>query len=215
MPTNLGTPKYYCTEDDVEAFIQVDIDTTVLGDQVFKNWLIWVEKFIDDYTGQNFKVTADETLYLNGTGRRDIYLPRFPVISITSLEILDTNNVWKAQVRNEYLPLNAGYENLKNKGQLILDPNQVISSDPGMFPKGTQNIKITGKFGYVTPPPDINFAAAFLVGEVINHVYQHPSEVQSERLGQYQVSYFAKAAAFENDDVLRSLNKYKGAHIAV
>ena len=215
MPvTDLGDPKGYATEEDIENFIQVDVDVAALGQQTFENWQIWVEKFIDDYTGQDFKVAADETLYLDGSGRRDIYLPKFPVISITGIEILDANNTWKAQVRSEYLPPDSGYENLKNKGQIIFDSNQVTTSDPGIFRKGTQNIKIIGKFGFTTPPADINFAAAFLVGEIINHVYQHPSEVESERLGQYQVKYLVQEKTVSNKDVREILDKYKGAHVS-
>lgn len=218
MPVSVYTPKGYCAKEDVENFTLLAIDLSTITAQQLDTWIAWAEKFIDDQTGKNFKVTADETVVLDGPGGDALDLGRrSPIISLASVEIQDGTGNWKTQTRSEYLPpaSGAGYDDLKERGSLIWDPNSPNkASDPGTFTRGRQNVRLVGRFGYATPPADINFAATFLVAQVINYAHHSPSEIKSESLGAYSVSYQdMENLALSNEDVMRVIRKYRGARI--
>jgi hypothetical protein len=102
---------------------------------------------IDRLCGWFFE-PRDLTIRLDGRGRRSLLLP-VPVIRLDSVEV-DERPVPLDEVRPDGAPITAGF----------VEPRIVRSG--GHFPRGVQNVRLTGRFGYtlangtadgMTPPP--------------------------------------------------------------
>ena len=83
--------------------------------------------------------------YFDGNGSKSILPKQFPITSITKVEVyegLDSNNteVWETWAKGDE------YQ------RLLIEDSVEITLDGAIFPKGTQNVRITYVAGYSTIP---------------------------------------------------------------
>jgi len=80
------------------------------------------------------------------------------------------------------------------------------------FWQANQNVKVTAKWGYgAAVPDDLSFAATVMVAGIINTQNSSDSEVQSESIGRYSVTY--KTTKQEHDfshakEILKLYKRY-------
>jgi hypothetical protein len=105
---------------------------------------------IDGYCGRDF-LRREETYLVDGTGRPALFLDDRPVIEVTKLKIDD------APVDAESFRLygEAGY--IRFVGE-----RTIFMGHPGSFPRGTQNVKVKGVFGFEEVPPEVREACVLL-----------------------------------------------------
>ena len=177
--------KGYTTKEKIENYIYQEIDDTY--DSTIDQWISAVERIIDNITGRNFKAdsTASARVY-DGDETNELIIDE--CVEVTKVEA-GTDSIGSSFTEipstgsGRYFTYPA---NALLKGVAI---NQIALSDRN-FPGGMQNNRITAKWGYsVTPPDDIVFAATVFVAGIINQERQGGSEVKSESIGNYSVSY--------------------------
>jgi len=147
-----------------------DIDETY-DDQV-DSWIKTADRIIEKETGRIFEATADfEEKKYDGTGTQSLVVD----------DILELNKVEEedGEIEVHEYPANA-------------TPKTWLESD-SYFRKGKQNIIVSAKWGYSEyPPEDIVFASTMIVAGIINKVYPTSSNIESESIGGYQVSFRSK-----------------------
>jgi hypothetical protein len=105
---------------------------------------------IDGYCGRNF-LRREETYLVDGTGRPAVFLDDRPVIEVTKLKIDDA----PVDAESFRLYREAGY--IRFVGE-----RTIFMGHPGSFPRGSQNVKVKGLFGFEEVPPEVGEACAIL-----------------------------------------------------
>lgn len=177
--------KGYTNKEEVENYILKSI-VSDFEDQL-DSYIEAVEKTIDNITGRNFIAdsTASERVY-DGDGECDLLID--DAVQVTKVETgLDSYGGNFQEVissgPDRYFLEPANYAALGR-------PIRKISLSSRIWPEGKQNNRITAKWGYsVTVPSDIKFAATVFVAGILNQTRQGGSEIKSEKIGNYQVTY--------------------------
>lgn len=191
----------YITEGDLENFILQDIDSG------FSTWIesviTMVESYIEQYTGIDFENDTATTRYFDGDGSDIVVIGDYRTGTLTSMQILDSDGNVEATLTSgtdftEY-PYNEG------------TPNAIKLLGGGQynhFGNRSRTVKITGKFGYATPPGAVKIAAIKLAAKMINEGLRG-GQVSSESLGSYQVSYKELDESSESLGIKEILNQYR------
>ena len=192
--------KQYTSRDRVEALML----TTILASWQtnFDIFLEWVENYIDSYTGRNFVAdTVASAKVYDGNGSRSFIID--DCVEVESVTITGSTGA---------------IETLTPTTQLFLYPANItpktrieIDSDlTAYFYRGQQNISVLAKWGYsVAVPKEIEFAATVILTGIINYAYEHNSEVESEGIGEYNVTYNRKEDWVKYERAIQILDKYK------
>ena len=161
----------YTTKEAVEKYLGISISETI------DEWINAIQKFIDNYTGTRFEISAEETRYFDGNGKKNLLIDE--CVSVSKVEVKEGESWY--EISDYYLyPLNS-------------TPKFQILNLEGIFPKGNKNVRITGKFGFSeTPPDDIKLVATILVAGVYNNKRRTEKEIKTERIGDYSVSFDEK-----------------------
>ncbi|HBT75032.1 TPA: hypothetical protein DEB29_03470 [Candidatus Wolfebacteria bacterium] len=179
------TPKGYTTKTAIENYILQEIDEVFDGQ--LNDWIVSVEKIIDNITQRNF--VADETasarLY-DGDGTNELLIDE--CIAITKVEVgLDgygssfQEDIATGADRYFLYPLNFAAKGF---------PASSIVLNARSFPEGMQNNRITAKWGYsATAPADIQFAATVFVAGILNQSRSGGEQIKTESIGNYSVTY--------------------------
>lgn len=186
-------PKGYTTKQHIANYLGIaladlliDVDESGDGSQV-DEWIAEIEAYIEKKTGRNFMISdesGDENTYekkFDGDGSHVLIIA--DAISIDSVKIGDGENMIdeSGDTSLYFYPANRTH------------PDQPITRIEGAyFPKGRQNIKITGLWGYsIDVPDDIRLIATVLVAGIVNFSNTTLSEgrIQSMSIGRYSVSY--------------------------
>lgn len=169
--------KKYITVADVENMALVDVVDS-FEDQI-DEWIIAMSNQVSLLTNREW--LADDTeypeiRYFDGTGCS--YLRIGEAVEIDSIEIgEDYAEDFEAVTDYITYPYNSS-------------PITKLIRKDGVWDRGIKNIKITGNFGYaITVPEDIKFAVAVLVAGIINAQSNQEGEIQSEKIGNYAVTY--------------------------
>ena len=119
-------------------------------DMTVKRALARARLVIDAYCGRDF-LRREETYLVDGTGRPALFLDDRPVIEVTELKIDD------APVDAESFRLygEAGYVR-------FVGERTIFMGHPGVFARGTQNVEVTGVFGFEEVPPEVKEACVLL-----------------------------------------------------
>lgn len=170
----------YTTEAKIEQYLQVNIDDSIAAFVV--DWINWVSKYIDNYTGTTFELNHT-TKYYDTNGGNKIFID--DCTSVLLVEFLDEDgNTEETLTENSdfwLYPLNK-----TTKNEIILDP----SGNHPYFLIGHKRLKIDGLFGVDTVvPPDIEMVATQMVGDIIKQSSGEAKGKKSESLGEYSVSY--------------------------
>lgn len=202
------TPKGYTDLETVKNYILQDIDDT-FEDQI-DDWIAGVERIIDQITGRNFKADSSATARVYDGDDTDKLLID-EAIAVTVVEVGNDDyggsftTVASSGADRYYLePNNYAVKGLPISA-VVLSAREWIA--------GRQNARITAKWGYSAEvPADIKLVATVFVAGIINQHRQGGSEIKSETIGNYSVTYNSDKdtntwADFEN--AKRLLDTYK------
>lgn len=165
--------KGYTNKTAIENYMLIFIDSTF--DAQIDEWIETAENIIDAETNRDFSVAsgpASDRVY-DGADLDTLYID--PVSNITAVKLSPTDTALDADQYTLY-PANS---TLKNR----------IKLNFLKFPKGNQNIVVTGGFGIPDVKKDIKFAATVIVAGIINNAWADESEVSSLTIGRYSVTY--------------------------
>lgn len=171
----------------IENYLLLTIEASY-QEQV-ENWIASIEKFIDQLTGRNFVAdSATSARVFDGNGRTDLLID--DCVAITKVE---AGNDECGDSFTEVLAAGSGrYLALPNNYASLGVPIRKLHLLSGYWLKGLQNARITAKWGYSTVvPDDIKFAVTVIVAGLCCNLGQLVTSrnVQSERIGEYSVSY--------------------------
>lgn len=168
----------YTTKAKVDDLFGITIPQAVFNDLVEV-----VKLFIDRYTGKTFEgASADR--YYDSTGGYILNVDSFygtPTISILNADGTVDRLLTEGQA-NDFVTVPY---NTTEKNQIIFS-----SSGYGRLPRGSRRVKITASWGYgATVPKDIEYVATQLIGALYNSNEVSGSNIKSESLGDYSVTY--------------------------
>lgn len=211
----------YVTKVEIQNYLGISINATL---DTYVNTLISaVTDYIERYTGNGViekrefeDADIDRTFYYNGNGATKLEID--DLRSITSLTVdfsLGSETALTADEDYFLYPLN---EDVKTNIQLVqpstrLNLNSRLqSASPYIFDEGQKTVKVIGKFGYSTTPPDaIKLACMKLVGAVIKENIGDTDlkEITSESLGEYSANFAKIKDIAERLKVNSLLDTYK------
>lgn len=200
--------KGYTDKATIQTLGIVTIDAAI--DSQLDGWIEAVENIIDAETGRNFKADTVATARLFD-GDNSEYLLIDDAVEITTVEIGadsygGTFTTVPSSGASRYFTDPANHTALKV-------PVTKLTLNAGRFLAGKQNQRITAKWGYsVVVPQAIKLAATTFVLGIINHNRQGGSEIKSERIGNYQVTYNSDAGGnswADFEQAMATLQSYK------
>jgi hypothetical protein len=191
-------PKY-TNKTKIEAFLGKTITESL--DDIINS----VEKYIDNYTGRNFKAdTIASARVYNGDNTQNLLID--DCISITKVE--QANDQYGDSLSEitesnyKLLPLNYAAQGL---------PIRKIHLRSSIWGVGVGNHQITAKWGFsLTAPDDIVWVATFLASTVYQTgINGNVGGVSSERIGEYSVNFKNENELSEFKKAEDILNNYK------
>lgn len=139
-----------------------------------ENLIAVASRRADAYTGRNLKA-ADRAVVMSGIGSPVLMLADRPVVSISSINVDSTRQFLAGtEVTNYYIDEERG----------------VIIRNGGIWPQGSHNIKVTGRFGYEEIPTDLEESIIQLVAYWLDSpsiAYVTPQQPAAQ--GGYQANY--------------------------
>lgn len=162
-----------------------------------------VDAFIKKYTGRRLEKEAGAVVPIDGTGAENIFVPDYPVANVTKLEKETSFNF---------------FEDVDATTYKVDGDNGIITLNADSA-EGHYNYRLTADVGYETVPEDLQQAATQLVIREFNQ-RSGGGEIESERLGEYAVTYKAESGADNtgvnaNKDqfIDATLNAYRNIHV--
>jgi len=194
--------KNYTSLQVIEDTMLIEIDSNWTDE--LDRFMEQVEDFIDTYTGRNFVADEDYSdLLFDGDGEKEMIIP--DCVDIESIIITEPVSGVESTYEwdDDYFLAYPASKTPKNS----LEFRDTNSFD---FAKGQQNVTISAKWGYSTAVPrEIELAATILMAGVINYAYEHNSEVRSETIGNYSVTYQREEEWVKFKLAMQILDKYK------
>jgi len=177
--------KGYTTKTKVENYLLKDINVSF--DTQIDNWIEGVENIIDQITNRNFKADSSASARLfNGDGTPELLIDE--CVEVTLVEV--GNDGYGSSFTTVASSGSDRYFTLPNNHTVKKQPIHKIELSARDFVCGTQNNRITAKWGYSAEvPKDIEFVATVLVAGIINQHSQSGDQIKSERIGNYTVTY--------------------------
>lgn len=156
----------------------------VTESDVQQDWLDWADDEIETATGESFFAAVSEVLKIDGPGGNTLMLPKYPILTITKIEC-DGVEWTGANITDSF----AIYEE-----EGMIKVREGINYDnvdlDEVFAKGTQNIEITGTFGYASVPKLVEELASLIVIRIMREKgVGMTDEITEERIGDYSVRY--------------------------
>ena len=170
----LLTPKGYTNIGQIQNYLLTTIKD-YFQPQV-EDWIAKMEKYIERETSRVFIAddSASEKLY-DGNGKINLFVEENVEVSKVTIDSDEVSG-------DDYITYPA---NETPKSRIKLKDSAGF-----LFSKGEQNIKVEAKWGYsVECPADIAFAATVLAAGVINFSGEMKGEIESEKIGDYSVTY--------------------------
>lgn len=159
-----------------------------------------ITEWINNYLGFRYDAaTGDLTVHRNG-GSAAVFIG--PFSEITRLEYVDPTTA-----------VGGGTE--LEAGTYYVEGGWLFTYSKRAFVNGVRNIRVTGKMAIV--PASITLAATMMATKVIQ--YKGAREVDSEKIGDYQVTYSnlstqAGVAELVDDTILQLLAPFKPIRLA-
>jgi hypothetical protein len=163
--------KLYCAKTDVEKYLAITIAISI------DDYIQAISQYIKEKTQREWKAdtTTSERFY-NGNGYEDLRIDDFidtPIVKTGE----DYNEDMVARTDFVSMPFNS-----TSKHTILLKNNY--------FDCGIQNISVEAKWGYAEEvPEDIKHATVVLVSAIVLAQTNTEGEVESEKIGNYQVKY--------------------------
>jgi hypothetical protein len=169
----------YTTAAKVAALIGVT------ASEILADWLDYADAEVELRTGKKFAVTTVVGELYDGSGREELILNVYPVISIVKLEYLVEQTpieVW-AELSSTYFRLYGP------EGIIRLVDDLTGLCDISSFERGVQNWKVGYTYGSTAVPKIVEFLASLLVAEMYYKSTGESSVIASEKIGDYSISY--------------------------
>ena len=156
--------------------------TGIPESDIQSDWLNWSDEEIETATGESFQPATSETLKIDGPGGGTLILPKYPIIEITKIVC---DGVEIAPIENSFAIYNE-----EGMIKILEGINYDYLGLDEVFAKGTQNILITGKFGYSVIPKLVEELATLIVIRIMREKsLGMTDEITEERIGDYSVKY--------------------------
>ena len=157
--------------------------TGIAEASIQSDWLNWADDEIEAATGEDYNAAASEILKIDGPGDKVLMLPKYPILTITKIECDGVE--WTGTAITDSFAIYNDEGMIKVKEGLNLD---VVGLDE-VFAKGTQNIEVTGTFGYSAIPNIVVELATLIVIRIMRENNLITKEVVQESIGDYSVRY--------------------------
>ena len=138
-----------------------------------------VQAAIEERIGRHLEV-RDHTDVLNGNGKRTLFLPWDPVVSITSLTVNGATIVVDDPSVGTY----------PRSSVILRDRNSLVHTNGGVFPEGFGNVVVVYRAGYELPPPALVTAGVLWGAQIFRN---------RDRVGIASVSTAGQTTSFSND----------------
>lgn len=152
------------------------LDATVLAR--ITNALVLGQGTFEQFVG--YRVEGSEIVYFDGDGGAVLWLPHFPVISVTNLQYYDsTLSAW-ASISTEYIRTNVKTGELSLSSSYSANLGGLTQS---VFPVGFQNVRCTETFGYtdvngLTDPRYATLQAIKMaISEIASLIFKHAGDL--------------------------------------
>ena len=160
---------------------KISVLTGVAESAIKDEWLSWADSEIEAATGESYFAAVSETQKVDGPGGGTLILPKYPIITITKI-VCDGV---------EITPITDSFAIYNDEG--IIKVLEGINLDylglDEVFAKGTQNILVTGTFGYDAIPKIVEELATLIVIRIMRENNLVNKEISSERIGDYSLNY--------------------------
>jgi hypothetical protein len=158
--------------------------TGIAEASIESDWLNWSDEEIEQATGEEYSIAVSEILKIDGPGGNVLILPKYPILTITKINCdgvewtgVDITNSFAIYEDEGMIKVREGI----NYDNVDLDE---------VFAKGTQNIEITGTFGYASVPKIIEELATLIVIRIMREKsLGMTDEITDESIGDYSVKY--------------------------
>jgi uncharacterized phiE125 gp8 family phage protein len=164
------------------------VDATIV-----ETLILAASKAIERYCNRLFVSQSLIEVY-DGNGETEIMLRHYPLITLTSVVILNDDESITTIAITEFRTDSA-------TGHVWFKPNATAAYT--YFPSGRGNITITYTSGFAIIPADVQQACAQWAAELYTS-QKHESTLVSERIGDYQAQY-AQLSAVELPAYIRAL----------
>ena len=201
MAVTTYTPRGYCSEEDIENFLLLDIDNS-FSTQI-NSWIASAEKWIDNYLGyttnsgilaEEFTNTVEDTATVDSEGNLVIFPRKVPIISVSAISLIKGTDSLD-------LTLTSGGENkyqIAEETDSIVYPGYELSFSGSSVVKSFFDIRYTKFFvqmsyiaGYSTIPADINLATVNVASDTIMR-HSNKEGLQSVSQGAISKSWFQR-----------------------
>lgn len=184
-----------CLIEDVLLHLRIDsINPSDGGDnevELIGKLITAISDRIEKITGRTFSETS-YTEYYDGTGTNEIVLNQFPIISLTSINYVNTDDTSSTSIDTNSVHINY------DKGILLYRG--------GIFSAGKRNLLITYTAGYADIPYDLELIAIELTVDAYNRS-KKDNNIKSEKIGDY--SYVLSSNSVFNNDIINKLSRYQ------
>ena len=181
----------YASAADVKAYSTLALIAAQVDADLTTKYIPRAERLINSYCRQNFNLSASKTILVNGSGstrqelsERLVTLSQMRFLSTTAGGATILSSVVIDDVFNKGWWLEAGSENVPLRNRIGKEyRNELL-----LFPEGSNNIEITGTFGYATVPAEVLDAACAIVEAIVaqaSNAAARSSGFKSEAIGDY------------------------------
>lgn len=172
----------YTNKARIQNYLMITIDAS-FATQI-SEWIDAIEVWINNYCGREFETESATYKLYDGNGTRELLID--DLLTLTKIETLDEDGDVDDTIdsTNEYYLYPA---NRTPKYKIRINS---FNAPIAVFPRGHQNIKVTGTFGHsVTVPEAIRLVTTKLVAAIIRESQTDVTgELGSQRLGEYSVN---------------------------
>lgn len=193
----------YTNKANIQNLLLITISDSF--DSQISEWISAAEAWINTYCGREFEQESSTYKLYDGSGTKELLID--DLLTFTKVETLDLDGDVDETVDSSSMywlyPANKS-----PKYKIRLNP---ANSPVSVFPKGHQNIKVTGTFGYSSSvPSDVKLATTKLVGAMIRESQTDvTAQIESEKLGEYSVTFSDISKLADRLGVKDILNQYR------
>jgi len=175
----------------------------------------FAEQLIEKITGTYFYEKSFD-IYINGNGKNRIFPPLHAnILSISAVYVCgyELDPTWYGFDKSSV------YLDLCQSGVVLSEYYYILSqeADEGIFPRGYDNIRIVGTYGYSTVPEPIKKAVGYLIDAINEGSFAAVGMYESEKIGDYSykigIEGYSKKGIYTGipkvDVILRAYMKQK------
>lgn len=151
-----GTIDAYCTAFDVRQELAVGSGQAVISekhDQVVWEMCLEASRLIDRYKHLEdgaYMASGEATRYFDGTGNAWLWLDAMPAVSLSTVEVEETDGTWTAWTSDDYYTWPYNDTPIRR-----LDVNPKSVGNKSAWTSGPRRVKLTGVWGISTSVPEM------------------------------------------------------------